>query len=266
MGDAEGDWCAPALLAASTDPDDDEVLVEACDAVDDSVKQPETVFTKAVSSTNTNTSSSSRASSSGSSSSSSSNNDNNKNSNSTKDDFDDMEDESLALDDMATLNISAKDDGLVKSRRYDVSITYDNYYRVPRMWLFGFNEDGSVLSTREVYQDIVSDFREKTVTVDPHPHLSSSHASIHPCQHAPAMLGILAALKECGGTPNVEQYLFIFIKVGFALYMCLCLLFALYLNTSPFFPFLLQFMQSVVPTINYDFTTDVQVGKIENDF
>lgn len=56
-------------------------------------------------------------------------------------------------------------------------------------------------------------------------------ASIHPCQHGPAMLNIIEALKECGAVPQVEQYMFIFLK----------------------------FIQSVVPTIEYDYTFDVQV-------
>lgn len=43
---------------------------------------------------------------------------------------------------------------------------------------------------------------------------------------------IVATLTECGGHPEVDQYLFIFLK----------------------------FLQSVIPTIEYDFTIDVQVG------
>lgn len=58
-----------------------------------------------------------------------------------------------------------------------------------------------------------------------------SVASIHPCQHGPAMLNIIQALQECGAAPQVEQYMFIFLK----------------------------FIQSVVPTIEYDYTFDVQV-------
>lgn len=57
-------------------------------------------------------------------------------------------------------------------------------------------------------------------------------ASIHPCRHGPAMLNILSALKESGNTPTVDQYLFIFLK----------------------------FIQSVVPTIEYDYTIDVQAA------
>ncbi len=98
----------------------------------------------------------------------------------------------------------------------------------------------------------MQDYAKKTVTIDPHPHLSRPHgefctfrvklykflpsccfstASVHPCQHAPAMLRIIEALKECGDVPSVEQYLFIFLK----------------------------FIQSVIPTIEYDYTVDVQV-------
>ena len=121
----------------------------------------------------------------------------------------------------------------------------------------------------------MTDYAKKTVTIDQHPHLSRPHgefwsallvclyvcisrlssllfhyfepqsvalygvdplvpfltASIHPCQHGPAMLNIIEALKECGAAPQVEQYMFIFLK----------------------------FIQSVVPTIEYDYTFDVQV-------
>ena len=46
------------------------------------------------------------------------------------------------------------------------------------------------------------------------------------------MLKIIEALRDCEQTPTVEQYLFVFLK----------------------------FIQSVVPTIEYDYTIDVQVG------
>ena len=53
-------------------------------------------------------------------------------------------------------------------------------------------------------------------------------ASIHPCRHGPAMTKIIEALRETGTTPTIEQYLPIFLK----------------------------FIQSVVPTIEYDYTMD----------
>lgn len=141
MGDAEGDWCAPELIKPD-DNDPDEVLVEAEDATEEgsnggptaSISKAQPAVTK------------------------------------VEDEYLDMEDESLALDDAATsmntLNLQQSGEkaapgtgsfesatsNLVRARRYDVSITYDNYYRTPRIWLFGFDENGSALSTNDIYQ------------------------------------------------------------------------------------------------------------------
>ena len=77
----------------------------------------------------------------------------------------DYVEESLALDDAVVPNdciIDASNnqdqDNTVRSRRYDVSITYDNYYRTPRLWLFGYDEKGSPLSPSAVFQVRSSDF------------------------------------------------------------------------------------------------------------
>ena len=32
----------------------------------------------------------------------------------------------------------------------DLSITYDKYYRTPRLWLFGYNENGDPLTPEEL--------------------------------------------------------------------------------------------------------------------
>jgi ubiquitin-like-conjugating enzyme ATG3 len=154
------------------------------------------------------------------------------------DEYSDMEDETLALDESTTNSINTKIGpgfsvgyGIVRSRRYDVSITYDKYYQTPRVWLFGYDENGSPLKPESIFDDIMQDYAKKTVTIDPHPHLSRPHASIHPCQHGPAMLRIVIALHECGNVPVVDSYLFIFLK----------------------------FIQSIIPTIEYDYTMDVRV-------
>jgi ubiquitin-like-conjugating enzyme ATG3 len=169
------------------------------------------------------------------------------------DDYADMEDESAALDaasvqdtkstsstlahaGSSTQSIAASSSSrkntLLRPRRYDVTITYDKYYQTPRFWLFGYDESGTPLEPAAIFLDVMQDYAQKTVTIENHPHLSRSHASIHPCQHAPAMKRIIDDLEECGKTPSVDQYLFIFLK----------------------------FIQSVVPTIEYDYTMDVQVA------
>jgi ubiquitin-like-conjugating enzyme ATG3 len=166
MGDEE-DWCAPELQ--QPEEGEDEVLVEAADAVCiDAVEGVEGA--PASSAPSSRASAGSGVSGAG-------------------DDYLDMEDESLALDDavapgLGALNLGGEGKGpapgshLVRARRYDVSITYDNYYRTPRIWLFGFDENGSALSTTDVYQDIMQDYARKTVTIDPHPHLSRPHGEI----------------------------------------------------------------------------------------
>lgn len=159
MGEGGGDWCAPNLVIPKED--DDEVLVDASDAADgnllsdsDHLKPPAIPAANRI-----------------------------------DDEYVDMEDESLALDEASTQrgtihtniinhsnpSVDIRSNAFIRARRYDVSITYDNYYRVPRIWLFGFDENGSALSPNAVFQDIMQDYAEKTVTIDPHPHTSLSH-------------------------------------------------------------------------------------------
>ena len=134
MGDREGDWCAPELLKPDDySANDDEVIVEVEDAAEDQ-------------------DSSSALSTSTIPTSSNSNSSNSSNLHIKNEDYLDLEDESLALDDASTSHNSnaagalASSDNtngnnnhskLLQARRYDVSITYDNYYRTPRIWLFG---------------------------------------------------------------------------------------------------------------------------------
>mmetsp|Transcript_11362 Transcript_11362/g.17874 ORF Transcript_11362/g.17874 Transcript_11362/m.17874 type:complete len:314 (-) Transcript_11362:405-1346(-) len=110
-------------------------------------------------------------------------------------DLDDLEleDEALVQDDpsavqMRTVGTAAGGSGggaddFVKARSYTVSISYDKYYQTPRVWLFGYSEDGAPLSHEQVFEDMSKDHAKKTITIDPHPHLANiSHASVHPCR------------------------------------------------------------------------------------
>jgi ubiquitin-like-conjugating enzyme ATG3 len=87
-----------------------------------------------------------------------------------EDEYLDMEDESLALDEAAVVHptttspVLSSSSSYLKSRRYDLSITYDKYYQTPRIWLFGYDENGSPLSNHDVFEDIISDYAKKTVS------------------------------------------------------------------------------------------------------
>lgn len=145
----------------------------------------------------------------------------------------------------------AADDNIRKVRTYDLSITYDKYYQTPRVWMLGYSslDTSQPLTGKEMMQDVMSDYANRTVTIETHPHVAGPHASIHPCQHGAVMKtivrnlmasssqeastteGAAAAATGAGAVkaPSIEMYLFIFLK----------------------------FVSSIIPTINYDFTMDV---------
>jgi ubiquitin-like-conjugating enzyme ATG3 len=121
-------------------------------------------------------------------------------------------------------------DNILKTRTYDLSITYDKYYQTPRVWLSGYDEHRSVLPPKKTLEDVSAEHAKKTVTIDPHPHTGAPAASIHPCKHAPVMKKLMdATARAGGGTPKVEHYLLVFLK----------------------------FIASVVPTIEYDYTLSI---------
>lgn len=137
----------------------------------------------------------------------------------------------------------AGDDNVVKTRTYDLHITYDKYYQVPRLWLIGYNENGKPLSVDQMYEDfsavsfqflstiIPQDHANKTITIESHPHLSIQMASIHPCRHAEVMKRLIEQHAESGKELSVLQYLLIFLK----------------------------FVQAIIPTIEYDYTRSIQL-------
>jgi ubiquitin-like-conjugating enzyme ATG3 len=53
--------------------------------------------------------------------------------------------------------------GILKTRTYDVTITYDKYYQSARVWLYGYSEARQPLSQPELLQDISADHALKTV-------------------------------------------------------------------------------------------------------
>jgi len=160
-------------------------------------------------------------------------------------DIDDMgdfnfEDENI-IEDEAAMDAPADGDenNLIKVRTYDLSITYDKYYQTPRVWMMGYTADThQPLTGKEMMEDVITDYANRTVTIENHPHTSGPHASIHPCQHGKVMKTIVRNLirsTEGDGDdyegPSVTMYIFIFLK----------------------------FVSSIIPTINYDFTMEVSV-------
>lgn len=182
-------------------------------------------------------------------------------------DMDEYDDDNVYMDDDAAASTgfgtssSSKrkigdNDHIMKVRTYDLSITYDKYYQTPRIWMNGKNEyNQQYLTGNEMLQDVISDYANRTVTIEQHPYILGPHASIHPCKHGAVMKTIISNLIYATNEKNktfinnnndeaataatapisVEMYLFIFLK----------------------------FVSSIIPTINYDFTMDVSANVVQ---
>ena len=119
--------------------------------------------------------------------------------------------------------------GVVKTRTYDVTVTYDFYYCVPRMWLMGYNEKGNPLTDEEMKEDVMPEYRNKTCTIEPQTCTGLRNISVHPCRHSLLLKKMIQDFQNSGKKLEVHMSILLFLK----------------------------FLQSVVPTVQYDFTMDI---------
>lgn len=86
------------------------------------------------------------------------------------------------------------------TRYYSIYILYDHYYRVPRLYLAGFDgRTRAYLTPEEMRQDIRQEQREVTATLERHPYTGQPCLSIHPCRHAQFMKQRFLELGLAGG-------------------------------------------------------------------
>ncbi|KAF2675356.1 hypothetical protein BT63DRAFT_367052 [Microthyrium microscopicum] len=103
-------------------------------------------------------------------------------------DEDEEDDEAIIRDGKGSAG--AEDDSL---RTYNLYIMYSPYYRTPRLYLSGYTSSSAPLPPENMMEDIVGDYTDKTVTLEPFPFVDSGlrMASIHPCRHASVMKVLL---------------------------------------------------------------------------
>lgn len=161
-------------------------------------------------------------------------------------DIEDIQDTATSVgikENNARQNAVEENENILKTRTYDLSITYDKYYQTPRLWLTGYDEHGKPLTEKQMFEDFSQDHAKKTVTFESHPHLPCNMMSIHPCKHADVMKRILQNYKnqkkKNSNNDNPEEYF------GVHLYLII----------------FLKFVQSVIPTIEYDFTTEFSMDR-----
>lgn len=87
---------------------------------------------------------------------------------------------------------------------YDISITYDETNRTPRMWVSGYSTIGEPLDMDEMTHDLNIEFIGTIATMIPHPITGILNISIHPCRHAEGISRLIAKNQT---TYKVEQYL-----------------------------------------------------------
>jgi len=51
----------------------------------------------------------------------------------------------------------------------------------------------------QIFEDVSQDYAKKTVTIETHPHLNMSLASIHPCRHGAVMKKIIEKVANDEG-------------------------------------------------------------------
>jgi len=96
----------------------------------------------------------------------------------------------------STTKEEATNANLLSVRTYDVMITYDKYYQTPRIWLLGYDENGTPLVPDQIFQDVTAEHAFKTVTIEAFPHSTSLQAaSVHPCKHASVMRKLIERMN-----------------------------------------------------------------------
>ena len=137
-------------------------------------------------------------------------------------DIDESPDDLSPIEEDDEAALSAPTGSILRTRTYDLLVSYDKYYQVPRFWLVGYDDARHPLPVSKVLEDVSEEHASKTITVEKFPHMPMiTAASIHPCKHAVTMKKLSSMIHI-----TVDRYIILFLK----------------------------FIASVVPTIEYDYT------------
>lgn len=106
-------------------------------------------------------------------------------------DFEELDDDD---DDAAQVSPTAN-----AHRTYNLYIAYSTSYRVPKMFLSGYSPEGSPLTPEDMFEDIIPEYRDKTVTIErPTFQDNITMVAIHPCKHANVMRVLMERVEAKG--------------------------------------------------------------------
>lgn len=142
--------------------------------------------------------------------------------------------------------------GDTKLRRYNLYITYSTSYRVPKVYLVGFNANGIPLLPEQMFEDIASDYRDKTATIEDLPvAFNTKSVSIHPCKHSSVMrVLMLHAEKAKRSSSNID------VQLGKLDLLDINEADEQSIRVDQYLIVFLKFIAGVIPGIEYDYTMD----------
>lgn len=144
------------------------------------------------------------------------------------------------------------------ARFYDLYITYSTSYRVPKMYIVGFDSDGTPLTAEEMFEDIAPDYRTKTATIEKLPFYKTPvlSVSIHPCKHANVMKILLEKVRNVKRMRREEQQQQHRKETGADDWEDLQADVDDSLRVDQYLVIFLKFITSVTPSIEHDYTME----------
>jgi len=120
-------------------------------------------------------------------------------------DLDDLIDNDAEDDDGEFNDLEVINNTNDQLRKYDLYISYSTSYRVPKVYLVGFNSNGIPLLPKQMFDDINSDYKDKTATIETLPlSYDTTSISIHPCRHS-SVMKVLMKHSQNKKLSGVEQ-------------------------------------------------------------
>ncbi len=115
----------------------------------------------------------------------------------------------------------------LKKKIYDITITYDTYYRTPRIWFHCYNYYNQPLTNQSILNDFSIEHTGVSIKIETHPHYDIECVSVHPCKHSEVMKKLIKIELENNKNIVVKHYFIYFLK----------------------------FVSCIFPNMNFDFTT-----------
>ncbi|ODV58643.1 Atg3p ASCRUDRAFT_77657 [Ascoidea rubescens DSM 1968] len=121
-------------------------------------------------------------------------------------DIEDFDEEIDLNDDNNDNNFNNSNYSNKDRRNYDLYIGYSTSYKVPKMYLVGFDSNGIPLNPDQMFEDISGDYRDKTATIEKAPFLNdTTSVSIHPCRHATVMKVLMARAEIAAKNKQLRE-------------------------------------------------------------